>query len=46
MVRKIREKQAKEIENKSREEIITYFRNKAKKVHERMERTQKIGQSK
>ena len=41
MVRKIREKQAKELENKSRDEIITYFRNKAKKLHERMKKTHK-----
>ena len=46
MVRKIREKQAQEIENKSQDEIIAYFRKKAEKLHERMERTQKIVQLK
>ena len=46
MVRKIREKQAKEIENKSREEIIAYFRSKAKKLHEKMKTAHKVGHSK
>jgi len=45
MVRKIREKQAEELENKSRDEIIAYFRNKAKKLHKRMNKTQKAVQS-